>query len=275
MAKTTEVLERLKAGVLAVYDSEEWKKYLLFSRKFHHYSARNSLLIMMQRPDAELVAPYSTWQKVKRYVKRGAESIKIIAPHTYEEKDETGHVHTYIGYHVAHVFDVADTGSVDGSELPCICHRLDADLADNCCGHHLLRILEMISPVPITYKPLDNNLNGYYHREDREIVINKNLRELHMAKTLLHEIAHSTIHCIGGEEEKQDKETREIEAEAIAFCVCDWLGLDTSAYSFPYIATYAQGRDIAQLIYALDVIKRVSDEMIATIEDRLRELTDV
>ena len=266
--KTADILKRLEEGVKALLDSDTYRDYLLFTSRFHSYSFRNVLLIFNQRPDATLVAPYRTWQKMHRHVRRGEHGIAVIAPHTYKsrkngEEDEKDR----LGFHVAYTYDVSQTDPDDDEgEVPEICHNLTGNLADNT----LLDMLVSVGPVPVAFKKIEGNANGYYSASDFEIVVDDTNSQTQQAKTLIHEIAHCRHRMIDTNAfEACPRADREVIAESTAFVVCSYLGISTDSYSFGYLAGWGD-KDLKELKTHLGLIHRISDEIIRDIEAKMR-----
>lgn len=272
MSKTSETLQKLQEGVQAVFTSERFKEFLTFIAKFRNYSANNCILIAAQRPDASLVASYTDWQRQhKRQVKKGAKSITILAPHTYKEQDpKTGEEHTLIGYHAASVFDVSDTYSPAGDPLPEFGSSVDCDV-DGYLG--LLEVLIKISPVPVEFEDIKSDAHGYFDRESLRIAIKKGMSEGQTISTLIHEQAHAWLHAKGAEHEKADRRTKEVQAQAISYVVCQALDIpvDNEQYSFDYIAGWSSGKDVKELKESLDTIRKTSDQMLQDIENELHK----
>lgn len=268
--KTQEIIKKLQAGIEELFESEKYAAYLRFLSRFHDYSAGNCLLIAMQCPGASLVASYTDWQRQRRQVKRGAKAIKILAPHTYKDTDENGNERENLGFHAASVFDVSATYSPEGKELPDIVHTLDGSLSDR----RLLEVLIDIAPVPVEYENITTGANGYFSPAECRIAIKAGLSEIQTAKTLLHETAHALLHAKGAEEESADRRTREEQAESVAYVVCNYLGLDTSEYSFGYIAGWSGDKTLPQLRDSLEVIRKTSEKMIADIDAAIKQEGD-
>lgn len=260
---TKKYIEELNQGVQTLFTSRKWKEYLEFLSKFHAYSANNTIAIFLQRPDASLVASFTDWRKRGRSVKKGEKGIKVIAPHTYTETDEkTGEEKQRIGFHLAHCFDVSQTHGADLPEGPC--RTLTADVA----GYAALRdALVRISPVPVAYDSFDGNANGYYSPLEDRIVVKTDLPELQTVKTTIHEIAHAILHSKDGAEEKADQRTREVQAESVAYTVCRYLGLDTSDYSFGYVAGWSKKQSTDELKASVEAITRTADQIIKSLEN--------
>ena len=260
-----DITKELEQGVKALFDGERYKEYLSFMAKFHTYSAANTVLIWIQKPDASLIAGYQTWaKKFGRNVRKGEKGIKIIAPcpHKFvkQEQDEDGNVTEkeirYNSYKAVTVFDVSQT---EGKEVPEICKTLSGDVED---FESLKNRLEEISPVPITIEEIETGANGYFHPKENRIVVKKGLPEQQTIKTMIHEISHSILHCEDGEEKDADRATKEVTAESIAYTVCTALGIDASDYSFGYLAGWSSGKELKELQNSIDVIRKTASEII-------------
>ena len=293
--KLKEITDRLEQGITELFDSERYKEYLRVMSKFHNYSFNNTLLIAMQKPDASLVAGFSAWKNnFERNVMKGQKGIKIIAPSPYKIKQEMQKIdpHTQkpiIGkdgkpvteekeikipaYKVVSVFDVSQT---EGKELPDI--AVDELTGDVDRYKDFFAALEKTSPVPIAFENIEGGSHGYYHLEDKRIAINEGMSELQTLKTAIHEIAHAKLHDIdlnAPKDEQQprvDRRTREVEAESVAYTVCQHYGLDTSDYSFGYVAGWSSGRELSELKSSLETIRSAAAEIINSIDTNLAEL---
>ena len=268
-----EITEQLEAGVIAVFESDAYKAYLNCMSKFHNYSLNNTLLIALQRPDASLVAGYNAWKKDHgRQVRKGEKGIKIIAPCKYkvelEEKDDDGNqkVAEYTGFKVATVFDYSQT---EGRELPSIgVNELTGDVS----GYRkLFNALTEICPVPIYTEDIQGGAKGYYSDTDRKIVIKSDMSQLQTIKTMIHEMAHEKLHAKEhlDNEHPSDRRTKEVEAESIAYTICQHYGLDSSDYSFSYVAGWSSGKETKELKASLERIRSAADEMITGIDKSL------
>ena len=293
--KLKEITDRLEQGITELFDSERYKEYLRVMSKFHNYSFNNTLLIAMQKPDASLVAGFSAWKNnFGRNVMKGQKGIKIIAPSPFKIRQEVEKIdpHTQkpiIGkdgkpvteekevtipaYKVVSVFDVSQT---EGKELPDI--AVDELTGDVDRYKDFFAALEKTSPVPIAFENIEGGSHGYYHLEDKRIAINEGMSELQTLKTAIHEIAHAKLHDIdlnAPKDEQQprvDRRTREVEAESVAYTVCQHYGLDTSDYSFGYVAGWSSGRELSELKSSLETIRSAAAEIINSIDTNLAEL---
>ena len=293
--KLKEITDRLEQGIAELFDSERYREYLKVMSKFHNYSFRNTVLIAMQKPDASLIAGFSAWKNnFGRNVMKGQKGIKIIAPSPYKIKQEMQKIdpHTQkpiIGkdgkpvteekevtipaYKVVSVFDVSQT---EGKELPDI--AVDELTGDVDRYKDFFAALEKTSPVPIAFENIEGGSHGYYHLEDKRIAINEGMSELQTLKTAIHEIAHAKLHDIdlnAPKDEQQphvDRRTREVEAESVAYTVCQHYGLDTSDYSFGYVAGWSSGRELSELKSSLETIRSAAAEIINSIDENLAEL---
>ena len=294
--KLKEITDRLEQGITELFESERYREYLRVMSKFHNYSINNTLLIAMQKPDASLVAGFSAWKNnFGRNVMKGQKGIKIIAPSPYKVKQEMKKIdpHTQqpiIGkdgkpvteekeitipaYKVVSVFDVSQT---EGKELPDI--AVDELTGDVERYRDFFAALEKTSPVPIGFEQIPGSSHGYYHLEDKRITIQEGMSELQTLKTAIHEIAHAKLHDIdlnAPENEQQprvDRRTREVEAESVAYTVCQHYGLDTSDYSFGYVAGWSSGRELSELKSSLETIRSAAAEIINSIDETLAELS--
>lgn len=294
--KLKEITDRLEQGITELFESERYREYLHVMSKFHNYSFNNTLLIAMQKPDASLVAGFSAWKNnFGRNVMKGQKGIKIIAPSPYKVKQEMKKIdpHTQqpiIGkdgkpvtvekeitipaYKVVSVFDVSQT---EGKELPDI--AVDELTGDVERYKDFFAALEKTSPVPIGFEQIPGSSHGYYHLEDKRIAIDEGMSEIQTLKTAIHEIAHAKLHDIdlnAPENEQQpriDRRTREVEAESVAYTVCQHYGLDTSDYSFGYVAGWSSGRELSELKSSLETIRSAAAEIINSIDETLAELS--
>lgn len=264
---TAEILQKLTQEVELLFESERYKEFLLFMSKFHSYSFFNTLLLMSQMPTLSIPASYTTWKEQGRWVKKGEKALTILIPVTRKVTDEkTGEENIHTAFYArACIFDVSQT---EGKPIPSVCERLSGNLND----HRTLDILADISPVPVVYKAIDQpDVNGYFSKETLEICVDSEMSEVMQCKTLVHEIAHAFLHCKGGTEEKADRRTREVQAESISFTVLNYLGIDSSCYSFGYIGGWSKDKTLPELKASMEIIRETSDMIISEIEKRLSE----
>lgn len=261
-AKVKAITEQLEQGVQDLFHSDTFAAYLQTMARFHSYSARNCLLIAMQCPKASRVAGYKTWQACNRQVRKGEKAISILAPikrkftakkeiegETIEEEVE------YMAYMPVSVFDVSQT---DGDDLPDIVQELTGDVDGD-----LIDRITALSPVPVAYEEIGGDVKGYYSHTENRIAIKKDMSGEQTAKTLVHEIAHAILHNkTDGAEKDADKSTREVQAESTAYTVLNWLGIDTSDYSFGYVAGWSSGKDTKELQASLEIIRKTAADMI-------------
>ena len=294
--KMKEITDRLEAGIQELFDSDRFKEYLQVMSKFHNYSFNNTLLIAMQKPDATLVAGYNSWKNLfGRQVARGAKGIKVLAPSPYKIKKEIDKIDpktqkpvtdkngkpvkeeteiTVPAFKVVSVFDVSQT---EGKELPSI--GVDELTGDVEHYADFFKAAELSAPVPVGFEKIAGGSKGYYSQTDKRIAINEGMSELQNIKTLIHETSHAKLHDIdlNAPPEKQadrpDRRTREVQAESIAYAVCQHYGLDTSDYSFSYVAQWSSGRELAELKASLETIRNTASELIKDIDKNFAELT--
>ena len=293
--KLKEITDRLEQGIKELFDSDRYKEYLCVMSKFHNYSFNNTLLIAMQKPDASLVAGFQSWKNnFKRNVVKGEKGIKILAPSPFKIKQEMEKIDpatqkpvigadgkpvkeekeiTIPAFKVVSVFDVSQT---EGKELPDI--AVDMLTGDVERFQDVFAALEKTSPVPIGFEKIAGNSHGYYHLEEKRIAIDEGMSELQTIKTAIHEIAHAKLHDIDPNAPKEeqagrpDRRTREVQAESVAYAVCQHYGLDTSDYSFGYVAGWSSGRELDELKSSLETIRSTAAEIINSIDEHLQEI---
>ena len=281
------IMQSLESGVEELFTSNRYQEFLKTMAKFHNYSFNNTMLIAMQRPDATLVTSYKNWQSMGRQVMKGEKGITIIAPAPYKKmkekevldenqrpimgtdgKPKTEQVEVTVPHFKAvTVFDIAQTS---GEPIQTLAPELLTAAVQD--FDSFMQAIQKISPVPIRFDEIDGNANGYYHNADKEIVIKKGLSESQTLKTTIHETAHAKLHdkeimeSLGVE---KDRLTKEVEAESVAYCVCSSFGLDTSDYSFPYIAGWSSSREMKEMKASMDVIRKTAGEMIDQLTEEL------
>lgn len=281
--RLAELTDQLETGIRELYASGRYAEYLAAMSQFHHYSFGNALLILFQFPTASRVAGYNTWKKLGRQVKRYEKGIKILAPCPYQraveqdQKDpETGQTlygpdgkplreTRYIPvthFKAATVFDISQT---EGRELPNIgVSELSGDVSDFSA---LYTRLKALSPLPVEEDHVPSTAKGYTSFIEQRIVLRPGMSQAQTIKTLVHEIAHAKLHdpdiLEGAQRPRREKE---VEAESVAYVVCQHFGLDTSEYSFGYVAGWSQGRELAELKASLDRIHSTAGEIISAIQ---------
>ena len=292
--KVKEITDRLEEGLKELFEGEKYKSYLNTMSKFHNYSANNIQLIEMQCPDATYVAGYKAWQRnFERHVNKGERGIRILAPAPYKIKEEQEKIDPVTNepvldrdgmpvmeeveikipaFRVVTVFDYSQT---DGKELPGLgVNELHGDVERY---QDFMEALERVSPVPIRYEEMEGDRKGYFIDLSRPIAIKEGMSEAQTAKTGVHEVAHAKLHAREAEQDTEkavykDRETKEVEAESVAYTVCQHFGIDTSDYSFGYIAGWSSGKEMPELKSSLDTIRRTSSELIKGIEAQLLEI---
>ena len=285
--RVKEITDRLEQGLNDLFQSKNYMNWLKTMSRFHEYSLNNTILIMLQKPEATLVAGYTAWQKqFHRQVKKGEKGIRILAPSPYKAKveedildpvtkevlrDSSGNPVKQekevdrIGFRVISVFDVSQT---EGPDLPTI--GID-ELTGEVKGYDLFfQALKNICPVSVGFEKITNGAKGYFHHGENRIAIQENMPQQQTIKTLIHEMAHQKLHSGKNDLSRSGKE---VEAESVAFTVCNHFGIDTSEYSFPYIAVWSSGKEMKELKESLDRIRVAASEMITDIEQQLRTLT--
>lgn len=296
--KIEEITEKLEKGIGDLFNSDKYKAYLNTMSKFHNYSVNNTLLIAMQRPDATLVAGYDAWQeKFDRHVKKGAKGIKIIAPvkvkkqivvngeqshsdngdripiykpgetqEDYEKRmAQTTKEVEYTNFRVTTVFDVSDT---EGKELPTLGVN---ELMGTVDGYEKLKMaLEETSKVPVDYGLVTSGAKGFFSPDMHKICVQSGMSEVQTVKTIIHEMAHALLHDKTDNpdliQDPKTKNTKEVEAESIAYVVCQHFGIDTSDYSFGYIAGWSSDKDTKELKASMETIRKTASKMISDCE---------
>ncbi len=288
--RVKEITEKIEQGIIDVYNSKNFRDYLKVMSKFHKYSCRNSLLIYLQNPEATKVAGYKAWQtNFKRQVRKGEKGIEILAPRIMKVRTEVEDIDSTTDKKVSnkddevktkivesekiffapvHVFDVSQT---DGEPIPELISELQGEVKDY---DKLFNLLEQISPYKVEFEKIQGGAKGYCNYTREKIAINEGMSDLQNIKTLIHEIAHAQLHNVIANKDVKNMATeqKEVEAESIAFTVCNYLGLDTSDYSFGYLASWSSGRDVAELKESLDTIQEQSSFIISKLEDGYIEL---
>lgn len=288
--KLKELLEQAEQGTKAVFESENYRNYLATMSKFHSYSFRNSLLILMQKPEATHVAGYAAWKKkFNRQVQRGESGIQIVgySPRKVnveqEKKDSSGN--TIIGadgkpvmekvtrqvpsYVPVSVFDVSQT---EGEPLPQLVNELNGSVE---AYQDLMQAIRDVSPFPVSFEEIQGGAKGFCDPVTQRIVIQQGMSEAQSVKTAIHEVTHADLHAPEQNlilADRTDRRTREIEAESTAFVVCEHYGIDTSDYTFPYLASWSSSKELAELQSSLETIQKQAGDLIDKIDTRLTEL---
>ena len=289
-----EITDKLEQGIKELFESERFKEYLRTMSKFYNYSFNNTLLIAMQKPEATYVAGYTSWQRnFDRQVMKGEKGIKILAPAPYKAQEEREKIDPLtqkpvIGadgnavtetvevlrpaFKVVSVFDVSQT---DGKELPDIIVDELKGTVEN--YEAFLDALRQESPVPISFEDIPGDAKGFFSPVESRIAIQDGMSEIQTVKTAIHEIAHAKLHAVkpdekAAPEDKKDRHTKEVEAESVAYTVCQRYGIETSDYSFGYIAGWSSGKETKELKSSLDTIRKTAAEMIEGIDAKLKVL---
>ena len=289
-----EITDKLEQGIKELFESERFKEYLRTMSKFYNYSFNNTLLIAMQKPEATYVAGYTSWQRnFDRQVMKGEKGIKILAPAPYKAQEEREKIDPVtqkpvIGadgkavtetvevlrpaFKVVSVFDVSQT---DGKELPDIIVDELKGTVEN--YEAFFDALRQESPVPISFEDIPGGAKGFFSPVESRIAIQEGMSEIQTVKTAIHEIAHAKLHAVKPDEktapeEKKDRHTKEVEAESVAYTVCQRYGIETSDYSFGYIAGWSSGKETKELKSSLDTIRKTAAEMIEGIDAKLKVL---
>ena len=286
--KLKKLTDRLEQGIQSVFESDRYQEYLTVMGRFHSYSMNNTILIMLQKPDASYVAGYKTWESMGRYVKKGEQGIQILVPCLYKKKEEMEVsdldrkekedavsdaddkekepvkeqqeiLYTY--FRPAAIFDISQT---EGNPLPELAPELQGRVPEY---KMLLEALKEAAPVPIRFEAWDARKKGHYDLMKKEIVIKEGMSEQQTIKTAIHETAHSILHA----EPKQVKDAAamEVEAESIAYVVCQHYGLDTSEYSFGYLAGWSSNKELPELKSSLQSIQQTSHDLIERLDRNL------
>ena len=286
--KMSRIQKQLEDGVREIYSSEKYKDYIRAMSKFPSYSTNNCILIASQCPQASLVCGFHKWQTVfNRTVNKGEHGIMIMAPirgksqveeELFDEnnhliRDENGNPKTelvtreYQTFRPVYVFDVSQTS---GDPIPSLATKLTGDVTS---FDSLKEALIAISPVPVSIEPVQGSANGYFSPSQQRIVIDDGLSQQQMIKTLIHEISHATLGH-GSKEDKRDRNTKEIQAESIAYWVSQMIGLDTSEYSFGYISGWSSSKEVTELKDNLGIIKNTADQLSKNLEEALVRLQE-
>ena len=292
-AEMEEITSKLEKGVKDIFDGANYQQYLNFCAKLPRYSVNNQILIMMQKPDATMCQSFTNWKEVNRHVRKGEKGIRILAPAPYKMQKEREKVDasgktvldkdgepvketvevTINAFKPVSTFDVSQT---EGEPIPT--PGVD-ELTGSVEGYEtLLAAIKEVVPVPISFEQIDSGAKGFYHLEDNRIVVQEGMSEAQTVKTLLHEASHQALHskeAMDSAVEKKSKNQKETEAESVAYVVCQHYGIDTSDYSFPYVATWSADKEVPELKASLDTIRRTASELIVKIDEKVQALTTV
>lgn len=282
-----EITDKLEQGVSDVFSSDNYKQFLDTMAKFPRYSVNNNILIMMQKPDAQMCQSFTGWKEMGRFVKKGEKGIKILAPAPYTiqreqtKLDDRGNpmldkdgepimesVEIKVNaFKVVSTFDVSQT---EGKELPTL--GVD-ELTGGVDGYGIfMEALKAVCPVPMTFENIEGGAKGFYSQTEKRIAIQEGMSEAQTVKTAIHEMAHQKLHAIENHGPKQTRGSKEVEAESVAYTVCQHYGIDTSDYSFSYVAGWSEGKEMPELKASLDTIRRAASEMITAIDEKVEEL---
>lgn len=292
--KVKEITDQLEQGIQDLFESEKYMSWLRTMSKFHDYSLNNTLLIAFQRPDATLVAGYTAWQKqFGRQVQKGEKAIKILAPAPYKEKVEMEKIDpitrtpildadgkpvrevqevTRPAFKVVSVFDVSQT---EGREIPSLgVDELSGDVREY---EMFFEALKRSCPVPMEFENIEGSAKGYYHQMEQRIAIREGMSQVQTIKTAIHEMAHQRLHAVDPLDEKseiinQTRSSKEVEAESVAYTVCQHYGIETSDYSFAYVAEWSHGKETPELKASLNTIRKTANEMITEIDGHIAEI---
>lgn len=294
--RVKEITDQLEEGIENLFNSDQYKQWLTTMSRFHDYSLNNTLLIAMQKPDATLVAGYTTWKnQFGRQVNKGEKGIRILAPTPYKKKVEVDKTDPNTGeilknldgsnqkeiqevlrpaFKVVSVFDVSQT---DGRELPSLgVNELTGDVEQY---EMFFEALKRTCPVPMEFEQISSGAKGYYHQIEQRIAIQEGMSQIQTVKTAIHEMAHQKLHAIDPNLKKSEQNLenisrggKEVEAESVAYTVCQHYGIDTSDYSFAYIAGWSQGKETPELKASLNTIRKAASEMINDIDGHMKVL---
>ena len=294
-----EITDRIEAGIRDIFESgdmEKYRNYLRTMSRFHNYSLNNQALIHLQRPDATLVAGYNRWRdKFSRNVLRGEKGITIIAPTPYKKKieqekldpdtklpilDADGKIVTEEKeieipmFRPVKVFDYAQT---DGKPLPERVASPVANLTGSVENYEaFMEALRRSSPVPVEFKPLSADMDGYFSPKSQSITLREGMSEVQTVSAAVHEIAHAKLHNYGlqqaAERKAKSRNTEEVEAESISFMVCAYFGIETGANSFGYVATWSKNAELPEFRVSLDTISKTANGIITDVEKHFAEV---
>ena len=289
-AELNAITEKLENGVKEIFESGKYKNFLDTMAKFPQYSVNNSMLIMIQKPDASLCQSFTGWKQMGRYVKKGEKGIRILAPSPYKKKieqpkvgsdgkqifDKSGKAVTeetevqMMAFKPVSTFDVSQT---EGDPIPSLGVE---ELSGSVEGYqNLFEALKRSCPVPVAFEDIKSGAKGYFDLENNRIAIKSGMSEVQNVKTLIHEMTHQKLHSIDqktGKGPEKSRNQKEVEAESTAYTVCQHYGIDTSDYSFGYVAGWSQGKEIPELKESLDTIRNAASEIINSTDEKMEEV---
>lgn len=278
MEKVQKLTDQLETGITELFNSERYAAYLSTMAKFHRYSFGNILLILLQCPGASQVAGYGDWKKnFGRQVKRGEHGITILAPCPYRRREEVEETAPdgstaatiqwvqRVGFRTVTVFDVSQT---EGKPLPELVHKLTGGVVDY---ERITEAISHLSPYPISIEAFPGAAFGCCNFAEQRILVQPDMSQVQTIKTMIHEVSHAKLHApkegaAPEENRSEQRSSREVEAESVAYVVCQHFGIDTSDYSFGYVAGWSRGKDLSQLKTSLERIRDTAAELIDSIE---------
>lgn len=287
-AEMEEITTKLEKGVKDIFSSDNYKEYLNFCAKLPRYSVNNQILIMLQKPDATMCQSFTGWKDMNRFVRKGEKGIRILAPAPYKmqkEQDKTDASGKAIldkdgepvketveitvnAFKPVSTFDISQT---EGEPVPTVGV---SELTGSVEGYEtLLAAIKEVVLVPISFEQIDSGAKGYFHLEENRIVVQEGMSEAQTVKTLLHEASHQALHSREAMEQSGDKKSKnqkECEAESVAYVVCQHYGIDTSDYSFAYVATWSADKEVPELKASLDTIRRTAADLIVKIDEKVQ-----
>lgn len=278
MSKQKEMLEditaQLQEGVKKVFESGQYQKYLDLVSRLPRYSSNNLLLIYKQNPEASMVAGFKKWQEFGRYVKKNEKGLKILAPMPYKkqiaEQNASGQLEekeiTIVNFKTVYVFDISQT---DGKPIPELVHRLEANVQN---FSKIMEGIEKVSPYPIYIEKMHGYMNGYCDNKNQKIAIRDDISEAQKIKTILHEIAHARLHSKASDIPKVDKKQKEVEAESVAYIITNYYGIDSSDYSFGYVAGWSAEQELEVLQQSIKTIQNEANQLIQELDQVFKEL---
>lgn len=274
--------QHLKEGIKAYLNSDHYKEFLTKMSQFNQYSSRNLRLILAQKPDASYLAPYNTWRRFDRYVKRGEKALSVIIPVTYVKKDQqgqpildkNGRPETGMTFRLKPTtFDVSQT---EGKEMPKAAEvkeqLTDLDYAN---FYRALMSIAKTNDVSVRFEEMENSRQGYYSPLENQIVLRSNdMNKSQIIKTFIHETAHSELHHANNPQREQlTRSTAELQAESVAYVVASYYGIDTSEYSFNYLAGWSNDKEtLADLEAQLDIVQQEAKSLMVRMDQELEQL---